>query len=129
MVTGLRFTKVDKVIHLQISEGTLLPRGKIDTASIRWKAVTPIDLGSSKLVKGWDYHTMTYEERSIDLDDLEGPAGHLLTGVRLRKVGSHLNFEIRTTPFNFTTGKLLQPKERSAWISNDNTDAATLKPR
>lgn len=37
-------------------------------------------------------------------------------------VGAHLNFEIRVTPFNFTTGSLIKPKEKSKWMSNDQTE-------
>lgn len=38
--------------------------------------------------------------------------------------GPHLHFEIRSTPFNYTTGRLAADK--SQWISNDNTDGAEL---
>lgn len=37
-------------------------------------------------------------------------------------VGAHLNFEIRITPFNYTSGQLIKPTEKSIWIGNDNTD-------
>lgn len=36
-------------------------------------------------------------------------------------VGSHLNLEIMITPFNFTSGLLDQPEEKSFWHSNDIT--------
>ena len=42
--------------------------------------------------------------------------------MRYRLVGAHLNFEIRITPFNFTTGFLIRPMEKSTWLSNDATD-------
>lgn len=37
-------------------------------------------------------------------------------------IGTRLNLEIMVTPFNFTTGKLVQPEKKSYWISNDITD-------
>ena len=40
---------------------------------------------------------MTYEERALDIDVIEVPTGHVVTGVRLRKLGGHLNLEIRVT--------------------------------
>jgi len=43
-------------------------------------------------------------------------------GIRFRMVGSRLNLEIMVTPFNFTSGLLIQPEEKSFWYSNDVTD-------
>jgi hypothetical protein len=40
---------------------------------------------------------MTYEERSLDTDLIEAPTGHVITGVRLRKLGGHLNLEVRVS--------------------------------
>lgn len=37
-------------------------------------------------------------------------------------VGSRLNLEIMVTPFNFTSGLLIHPEEKSFWHSNDITD-------
>ena len=49
-----------------------------------------------------DYMMMTYEQRSIDIDQLQAPASHVITGVRFRNLGGHLNLEARvTTLFNF----------------------------
>ncbi|XP_077292900.1 uncharacterized protein LOC143915942 isoform X2 [Arctopsyche grandis] len=125
VVTGLRFVKVNRVINIQISEGKLLPGGKIDQNSVTWSEVKSKNLKYS--VRGKDYHEMSNEERAIDLDDLEGPQGYVLTGVRFKKLGSHLNFEIQVMPYNFTTGELNSHKYE--WISNDNTDASAHKPR
>ena len=70
--------------------------------------------------------TMSYEQRAVDLDSLEASPGQVLTGIKLRKLGGHLNLEIQTTPVKFREGKLLS--DRSTWIGNDNTPA-TDKPR
>jgi hypothetical protein len=40
---------------------------------------------------------MTYEERAMDLDTLTAPEGHVLTGIKLRRLGGHLNLEIQVT--------------------------------
>ena len=42
-----------------------------------------------------DYMMMTYEQRSIDIDQLQAPASHVITGVRFRNLGGHLNLEAR----------------------------------
>ena len=41
--------------------------------------------------------TMQYEQRAMDMDSLEAPPGQLLTGVKLRNIGGHLNLEIQVT--------------------------------
>ncbi|XP_063536054.1 uncharacterized protein LOC134745886 isoform X2 [Cydia strobilella] len=119
VVTGLRIAKVGRVFHLQISEGVLGERGAVTPSG--WVPVVkfdPADVGVAET----DYHTLTYEQRAIDLDELDSPKGHVLTGVRWRMIGAHLHFEIRSTPFNYTTGRLAP--DRSQWISNDNTEGA-----
>lgn len=80
VVTGLRFIKHKRVIHLQIQEGKLLPRGKIDLETVQWVPVhdyTPLD---RKVYRGQDFHTLSWEKRAMDLDDLVGDEGHLVTG-------------------------------------------------
>ncbi|XP_046993207.1 uncharacterized protein LOC124605512 isoform X1 [Schistocerca americana] len=128
VITGMRFTKVKRVIHLQIREGQLEPFGGINASSIRWRPVDNYSITDPKVENGKDYKTLSWEQRAIDLDDLEAPPGHVLTGVRFRPVGTHLNLEIMVSPFNFTSGNLIKPQEQAMWIGNDNTDASD-KPR
>ena len=47
--------------------------------------------------EGKDYMTMSYEERSLDLDMIEALPGHVITGVRMRKLGGHINLEARVS--------------------------------
>ncbi|ERL85944.1 hypothetical protein D910_03359, partial [Dendroctonus ponderosae] len=127
IITGLRFVKKNRVIHLQIQEGELLPRLGINASSVAWKPVEDYKITDRKIFNGQDYHTLTWEKRRIDLDDLEADDGNVLTGVRFKEIGSHLNFEIYTTRFNFETGKLTP--ELSKWLDNPNTDVSQPKPR
>ncbi|CAH0751220.1 unnamed protein product [Diatraea saccharalis] len=122
VVTGLRIVKSGRVFHLQISEGTLGERGVITPGD--WVPVQKFDPDDPGTTLGTDYHKLTYEKRAIDLDELDSPAGHVLTGVKFTLVGAHLHFEIRATPFNYATGRL--SPERSYWIGNDNTDVADM---
>ena len=62
----------------------------------------------------------------MDMDSLQAPDGHIMTGIKLRNIGGHLNLEIQVTPVEFRTGKLLS--DRSTWIANDNTPASS-QPR
>ncbi|KAG8223712.1 hypothetical protein J437_LFUL004077 [Ladona fulva] len=128
VVTGLRFVKVNRIIHLQIQDGVALPGGAINVSTLEWVPIQPFKPSDPGIIRGVDFHMMTWEERSIDLDTLSGPEGNVLTGVRLRLLGPHLNLEILSTPFNITSGQL-GSLNSSEWIGNDNTPAAVQKPR
>ncbi|XP_018403320.1 PREDICTED: uncharacterized protein LOC108780187 isoform X1 [Cyphomyrmex costatus] len=127
VITGIRLRKINRIIHIQIQEGQLLPRGGINTSTIEWQPVDAFSIMDSHIKNGVDYHTIVWEKRALDLDDLLAAPDHLLTGVRFRMVGSRLNLEIMITPFNFTSGSLIQPEEKSFWHSNDVTDRTELK--
>lgn len=47
-----------------------------------WAPVQKFDPTDHGIKNGVDYHTLTYEKRAIDLDDLDSPTGSILTGVR-----------------------------------------------
>ncbi|KAK3867338.1 hypothetical protein Pcinc_027195, partial [Petrolisthes cinctipes] len=127
IVTGLKFTKQRRVIHLQIQEGQALPQGQVNTTSLHWVPVEPISIISTAYTEGTHYKKLSFVDRSIDLDRLDGPLEHVVTGVRFRMLGSHLNLELQITPVNFTTGEL--SPHRSYWISNDNTPNMEENPR
>ncbi|KAG7208962.1 hypothetical protein KM043_015131 [Ampulex compressa] len=126
VITGIKLTKYNQIIHMQIQEGKLLPRGTINSTSVAWKPLDKFSILDRDVRKDVDYHTLVWEKRALDLDDLLPPQNHLLTGVRFRMVGTRLNLEIRVTPFNFTTGVLINPMEKSYWHSNDITDRTEL---
>ncbi|XP_043516155.1 uncharacterized protein LOC122531915 isoform X2 [Frieseomelitta varia] len=128
VVTGIRFRKVNQIIHMQIQEGELLPRGYIDQSTVRWKPIEEFSVLDRNVKNGIDYHTLSWEKRGLDLDDLvHDDDDYLLTGLKFRMVGPRLNLEVKMTAFNFTTGKLIKPLEKSLWISHDNTDRTELK--
>ncbi|XP_016912743.1 uncharacterized protein LOC107998157 isoform X2 [Apis cerana] len=127
VVTGVRFKKVNQIIHIQIQQGELMPRGNIDKTSVQWKSIEEFNVLDNNIKNGIDYHTLSWEKRGLDLDDLVLDKNYLLTGFKFRMVGSRLNLEVRMTPFNFTTGKLIEPLNNSFWFSHDRTDRTELK--
>ena len=50
---------------------------------------------TAKFVKDTDYFMMTYEQRALDMDRLDAPVGHVITGLKIRSLGGHLNLEIQ----------------------------------
>ncbi|KAF2355849.1 Protein of unknown function DUF4803 [Trinorchestia longiramus] len=127
VLTGVKLSKHNRVIMIEVQQGRAMPQGQIDPSSLNWIDVPPINVNSPSFVEGRDYHTLTYESRSIDLDVLQAPAGHVITGVRFRILGSHANLEVRVTPINFIDGLL--SGGLSYWISNDNTPVMASSPR
>ncbi|XP_050438388.1 uncharacterized protein LOC126844318 isoform X2 [Adelges cooleyi] len=124
VVTGVRFNKVKQMFHLQVEEGVLGPRGSINESTRRWVdlPVPGFTYQNVTLRDGVDYHTLSYTSRAIDLDNVMAPKNMVVTGVKFRMIGPHLNIETRVTPFDFATGKLTEPIEKSYWIGNENTE-------
>lgn len=113
---------------MQIQEGQLLERGVINITNTRWMPVSDFTLQDRGIRENVDYHTMTWDKREIDFDDLKSPAGHVVTGVKFRLLGRHLNMEIRVTEIDFASGRLIEP-DKSFWVSNDNTDISNGQAR
>jgi hypothetical protein len=90
LVTGVRFVKINRILHIQIQEGEALPRGSVNESTVQWLPTPPLTVlkGQEESVEdGLGYATLRYEERAIDLDDLVAPKGHVVTGLRFRKLG------------------------------------------
>lgn len=79
MVTAIRLIKVDHIIHLQIQDGVMLPRGAINESTITWRPVDEYKIGITG-EKDKDYHEMSWEQRTIDLDNLIAPPNFVMTG-------------------------------------------------
>merc|ERR1719167_1850656 len=105
VITGARFIKKGKVFHLQIQQALALPEGGVDETTMAWKEPAP--LSEENLTNNPKVFTMSYEQRAMDLDSLSAPEGHVLTGLKFRKLGGHLNLEIQATPIRFREGQLI----------------------
>lgn len=116
-------TKQKGIIHLAILQRKLLPYGQIELNSPisqmeLWKPSNEFfaldDFGVQKDI---DYFTLTYENRSINLDSVIAPSGHVVTGLRFKIVNGHITLEIRATQFDYQGGKLMNLGS-SRWLSN-----------
>ncbi|XP_049817673.1 uncharacterized protein LOC109609294 [Aethina tumida] len=108
VVTGVRFVKHNRIIHLQIQQGQLLKNGRININSLEWKPVEDYSVTDSHKSKDLDYFKLHYNRRSIDLDDLHVDKGYVVTGVRFRldDMKRRLKLEIGMTPYNASIGLL-----------------------
>ena len=80
IVVGVRFVKKNGVIHLEIEQATALNEGNIDENSRQWIESPALDPRNSTQKRLRYFKTMSYEERSLDLDILETLSGHVITG-------------------------------------------------
>ena len=95
ILTGLRFVKKNRIIQVEVQQSSPLPEGVINETDRSWiQNSSEITLDDKD-----DIFEMSYEERSLDLDVLEAPKGHVVTGLRFRKLGSHINLEARVTDY------------------------------
>lgn len=125
IVVGVRFVKKNRVVHLEIEQATALSEGNINPSSREWIEAAELDVSNATQKELGYFKTMTYEERALDMDHILAPNGYVITGVRLRNLGGHLNMEVRVTPIRFSSGQLIS--ERTVWIGNDNTPASLPK--
>ncbi|CAL8073594.1 unnamed protein product [Orchesella dallaii] len=114
IVSGVKFNMTGGVLHLQIEEGEPTAEGLVIEETTKWKPVPTVDKNNKNQTVQLDY-----TQRAFDLDELVVPQHHVITGVRFRVLGNHINLEVQATQINPETGKLLE--KTSHWISNDNT--------
>lgn len=94
VVTGMRFTKEGRVIHMQIQEGVLGKGGVISSAS--WVPVVSYQITDRNVREDVDFHTLTWLDRAIDLDDLETDKMHeVLTGKHTKNINHKLNYMLK----------------------------------
>lgn len=117
----MRIVKKKGVIQLEISQRTLLPFGLTDAREENtWKgAEYQFSVKDHGAIENTDYFTLSYENRSINLDDLTVPQGKLVTGVRFFHLNGHIVLQVRATDFNYPKGQLLN-LDHNPWVVNNN---------
>jgi hypothetical protein len=70
--------KQNRVIHLQVKESQLLKFGKVNEVNSRWVPIKAFSILDKGIKNGVDYHTLAFDRREVDLDDVIAPAGHVV---------------------------------------------------
>lgn len=136
VITGVSLTKINRMIQLIIAEGTLGSNGRImppNNTIILWRSGPLFNIDDGRSMDGVDFHKLTFDQRSVNLDTIVAPIGQVVTGVRFQKTKhGHLNLEIRVTDVDIIAGQLMN-LEDSIWLSNPsggkrrvNTDASDI---
>lgn len=117
----------------RITQGQLINNAQINVTNNEWQKWKPLDLfrlTDYDVDEGVDYHTLSWQNRSIDLDELVAPPGQVITGIRFAVDSGILKIAIRATSFDFNTGELFNIVN-SEWISktiNDRTPIILEQP-
>lgn len=119
VVTGVALTKRHGIFSWTITQSKLLKYGRVqqfesDNRKIIFSDFRRTDPG---ITDGVDYHTLSWANRSVNLDILTVPPGCVVTGVRFTYYRGHLSIEIRSTRFDFNTGLLLN---ENVWLPSGN---------
>ncbi|XP_034945402.1 uncharacterized protein [Chelonus insularis] len=145
VVSDVKFTMKDKMIHIQIEETPLLLLGQLTKNESSWVPLEDFIYLSNITGGGWvqikdgkyipmirdtDFAFIRRDQRVLNLDEISGGPNFVLTGVRLRHESekysddasagniSPLQLEIHVTPFNYSDGKLMPTEENpSVWIT------------
>lgn len=140
MVSGVALKKFQGVFHLMITERELQPYAMLNSSAPSWHTFNAIDyfnIHDATVRDGIDYHTLTWENRSINLDTIEVPVGKVVTGVRFRIINGAISLQVRGTDFDFITGRLknvgssfwyTSAKKERTEIIMDAPDVPTLTP-
>ncbi|XP_008545917.1 uncharacterized protein LOC103570089 isoform X2 [Microplitis demolitor] len=138
IVVDLKFVVKNNTIYVDIKEGKLLPRGKIDKKSLVWKSLDNCTIFDDftackyppKPGEATYIHLVARKDfgypKILNLDDLIASTESVVTGVRFRYAGDLNTFpkfkngsvelQIRVTDFNYESGKLSNTHH---WISPD----------
>ncbi|CAG9773547.1 unnamed protein product [Ceutorhynchus assimilis] len=121
VVTGVRLIKNNRIVHLQIQEGKLLPYGYINESTVHWVNVDNYKLTDAGVRNKEDFFTMSYGERSMALDDIQvKEENHIVTGVRFEFIKNKIHFEIYVSPFDWHTGRVSHNNGYYIYESNPN---------
>ncbi|KAH8310365.1 hypothetical protein KR044_000989, partial [Drosophila immigrans] len=112
VVTGVRFVKKNRIFHLQIQQGQLLPRGGINESTVEWKPVDDYKIDDVNVTEGVDYHALSNEKRRINLDEVIDKYSlklrYLVTGVSFSIRFYGLSLNVLFSPYNFDKGEVYE---------------------
>lgn len=128
MVSAIALRKFQGVFHLVVTERELRPYATLDTSTPTWHSYNSVDyfhINDAQVRNGIDYHTLTWENRTINLDTVEIPTGKAVTGVRFRIIDNAITLQVRATDFDFISGRLIN-LERSSWYISDKKNRTEI---
>lgn len=107
-------------------ERSLLPKASLDENDKNFISNHNFTLTDATAISGLDYFTMTYENRTLNLDTIVATSrDQVVTGVRFRVQSGSVRLEVRFTYFDEATGKL-DLTAASEWKSNPENQRTSI---
>lgn len=126
MISGVRIVKKNGIIHLTAIERALLPNARLDDSDKNIISNYNFTITDTRVKSGIDYFTMTYDNRTINLDNVVATSrDEVVTGVRFRVHSGSVHLEVRFTYFDEDTGKL-DLTTISEWKSNTEIERTPI---
>ncbi|KAJ8664291.1 hypothetical protein QAD02_005953 [Eretmocerus hayati] len=108
VVTGAQLVKRNHVIYIQIQQGKLDSNGTIK-GNRTWKEFDEVSLSSASSLNHKNFlYTVTYDQNTVQLGEVKAGPNEILTGLRFARVENDLVLQIQKTPFDLSTGKLIE---------------------
>lgn len=99
MVSAVALRKFQGIFHFVIVERELKPYATLNVVSNpTWHLFNKVDyfnIHDATVREGIDYHTLTWQNRSINLDTVELPTGKVVTGIRMRVINGAISLQVR----------------------------------
>lgn len=106
-------------------ERPLLPNAYLDSSTKNEISNHNFTIDDPTVKNGFDYFTMTYDNRKLNLDTIVANRDQVVTGVRFRVHSGSVHLEVRFTYFDEDTGKL-DLTTASEWKSNSNIQRTSI---
>ncbi|XP_066151759.1 uncharacterized protein [Euwallacea fornicatus] len=114
VVTGLKFMKTNRVIHLQIQQGQLQPDGCINQSSVAWQYPDNFTIITKKMTNIEDLFLLTDMSRTIAVDEIDsGDDRYILTGVGFKLIHMKLHLSATFNKFDWDKGELIFGEEKT----------------
>lgn len=126
VISGIQLVKKNGIIHLHAIERTLLPNANLNKSESWVVSNDNFTLNDTNVKEGVDFYTMTYENRTMNLDVITAARDQLVTGVRLRVIDGRLQLQARFSYFDESIGKL-DNVSGSDWIGNSNKNRELIQ--
>lgn len=117
--------KNNGIIHLTAVESALLPNAFLDSTTRKLVSNYNFTVNDPNVRENFDYFTMTYDNRTLNLDTIVAARDQVVTGVRFRVFAGALHLEVRFTYFDEKTGKL-DLTTASEWKANSNNNRIAI---
>lgn len=126
-MSGVAIVKRNGIFAWTITQSKLISFGRVEqipTHPRRHVIFSNFRRSDPGIIDGLDYHTLSWQNRSVNLDNVVVPDGCVVTGVRFVAEREALSVEIRSTKFDFNSGTLLDDYE---WISKGYRERTNLQ--